>query len=216
MNGGALKKDSGFLLVCTPAKQALRLSIGLHPSQPSSEAPPPRSLQGNCKQLLSRPRIWVGKFPQEQVSVGLHPHCQPELAKGLAPGAFCVKGRKLWACCFCRVGRPQHGDFNDAQTQTGSLTASRVVSPSSRTQAPVLAFPWWARPQSSGSTVRRFCLERSLHVCWAFGGGEVSQRPSEPRSCPCRPQTQAAQTGPSPPALLSADSWREGTIGFPQ
>jgi hypothetical protein len=44
---------------------------------------------------------------------------------------------------------------------------------------------------------------------------EDSQRPSEPRSCPCRPQTQAAQTGPSPPALLSADSWREGTVGFP-
>lgn len=127
-------------------------------------------MQGNCKQLLSRPCIWAGKFPQEQVceTSSLHSHCQPELAKGLAPGALCMKGRKLWACCFCRVGRPWPGDFNEAQTQTGSLTASRIVSPSSQTQAPVLGFPWWSRPQSSGSAVRRFCLECSLHVCWAF------------------------------------------------
>lgn len=54
-------------------------------------------------------------------------HWQPELAQGLAPGAFYVKARKLWACCFCRVGRPRPGGFETQSWLTASCALSLLL-----------------------------------------------------------------------------------------
>lgn len=104
------KKDYGFLLVCTPANQAQRpLLLGPCRATETNRLP--------CVLLLSRACIWVTEAPLSSRSVNY----QPELLKDVTPGSFCVRRRRLSACCFCRVGEPWPGASHEPQSWNGSL-----------------------------------------------------------------------------------------------